>query len=151
TPENHRKLVSLLDMLRETRAIQVSIETRFLQVQRNYLEDVGLDLDFFFNINDPNKFTPIQVDSNSSPFTLGPTTPGPGGIGAGARPGLQLQGSCLDDFQVNFRMRATQASIHSTILTAPRVTVFNGQQAFIVNAQQQAYVSDLEAVTGDNV
>ena len=62
-----------------------------------------------------------------------------------------MQGSFLDDFQVNFLIRATQASFNSTTLTAPRVTVFNGQQAFVVVAQQQAYVSDLEAVTGDGV
>jgi type II secretory pathway component GspD/PulD (secretin) len=52
---------------------------------------------------------------------------------------------------VNFLIRATQASINSTVLTAPRVTVFNGQSAFVLVAQQQAYVSDLEAVTGDGV
>jgi len=62
-----------------------------------------------------------------------------------------VQGSFLDDFQVNFLIRATQASINSTTLTAPRVTVFNGQSAFVLVAQQQAYVSDLEAVTGDGV
>ena len=51
TPENQRQLVNLLEQLRETRAIQVTIETRFLTVQRNFLEDIGVDLDFFFNIN----------------------------------------------------------------------------------------------------
>src|SRR5207248_3320985 len=59
--------------------------------------------------------------------------------------------SFLDEFQVNFLIRATQAALNSTVLTAPRVTVFNGQQAFIIVAQEQAYVSDLEAVTGNNV
>ncbi|HEV8604362.1 MAG TPA: hypothetical protein VGQ99_03290 [Tepidisphaeraceae bacterium] len=150
TPENQRQLVSLLDKLRETRAIQVSIETRFLTVQRNFLEDIGIDLDFFFNINNPSKFSPIVVQQGSSAFPIA-TTPTPGSIGATAQPGIQVQGSFLDDFQVNFLIRATQASINSTILTAPRVTVFNGQQAFVVVAQQQAYVSDLEAVTGDGV
>ncbi len=150
TPENQRQLVSLLDKLRETRAIQVSIETRFLTVQRNFLEDIGIDLDFFFNINNPTKFSPIVVQQGSSAFPIA-STPTPGSIGATAQPGIQVQGSFLDDFQVNFLIRATQASINSTILTAPRVTVFNGQQAFVVVAQQQAYVSDLEAVTGDGV
>src|SRR5207249_4215477 len=35
TPENQRNLIKLLEQLRETRAIQVTIETRFLKVQRN--------------------------------------------------------------------------------------------------------------------
>jgi Flp pilus assembly secretin CpaC len=151
TPENQRQLVSLLDKLRETRAIQVSIETRFLTVQRNFLEDIGVDLDFFFNINNPNKFSPIHVAQGGSAFTANPSTPAGVSFTPPSSPGIQVQGSFLDDFQVNFLIRATQASKNSTVLTAPRVTVFNGQQAFVVVAQQQAYVSDLEAVTGDNV
>jgi general secretion pathway protein D len=151
SPENQTRVVSLLDKLREAAAIQVSIETRFLTIQRNFLEDIGIDLDFFFNINNPTHFSPIVVQQGSFPFTATPTTPTPGSIGSTAQPGIQVQGSFLDDFQVNFLIRATQASINSTTLTAPRVTVFNGQQAFVLVAQQQAYVSDLEAVTGDGV
>src|SRR6185503_6157707 len=49
TPENQRLLQGLLEQLRETRAIQVTVETRFLTVQRNYLEDVGLDIDVTLN------------------------------------------------------------------------------------------------------
>jgi general secretion pathway protein D len=149
--ENQTRVVSLLDKLREAAAIQVSIETRFLTIQRNFMEDIGVDLDFFFNINNPTRFSPIVVQQGSFPFTATPTTPVPGSIGSTAQPGIQVQGSFLDDFQVNFLIRATQASINSTTLTAPRVTVFNGQQAFVLVAQQQAYVSDLEAVTGDGV
>jgi general secretion pathway protein D len=151
TPENHRALVGLLDKLRETRAIQVSIEARFLTVTRNFLEDIGVDLDFFFNINDINKFSPISVQQNSQAFTAAPTTQVPGSIGAGAQPAMQIQGSFLDDFQVNFLIRATQASQNSSIVNAPRVTVFNSQRAFIIVAQQQAYVSDLEAITAEGV
>ena len=150
TPDTQRQVVSLLDRLRETRAIQVCIETRFLTVQRNFLEDVGLDLDFFFNINNPVNWSPIPVQQNSAAFTLAPQTPVPGTIGAGAQPAMQIQGSFLDDFQVNFLIRATQAAQHSTILTAPRVTVFNAQRAFIIVGTQQAYVSDLEAVTAES-
>ena len=151
TPENQRRVLSLLDKLRETRAIQVSIETRFLQIQRSFLNDIGVDLDFFFNINDPNHFSPISVSQSSNVFPATPTTPVPGSIGATAQPAVTIQGSFLDDFQVNFLIRATQATLNSTVLTAPRVTVFNGQQAFVVVSAQQAYVGDLEAVTGDNV
>ena len=49
TPENQRNLVKLLEQLRETRAIQVTIETRFLKVQRNFIESVGVDFDFQYN------------------------------------------------------------------------------------------------------
>jgi Flp pilus assembly secretin CpaC len=151
TPENQRQLVSLLDKLRETRAIQVSIETRFLTVERNFMEDIGVDIDFFFNINDPTHFSPIAVTQNSSAFTQSPATAAPNTIGIQQAPAIQIQGSYLDDFQANFLIRATQASRRSAIANAPRVTVFNGQQAFVIVAEEQAYVSDLEAVTGEGV
>src|SRR5206468_2928173 len=34
----------------------------------------------------------------------------------------------------------------STLLTAPRITLFNGQRAYVLVSRQTAYVSDLEAV-----
>ncbi len=142
-------MTGLLDKLRETRAIQVSIETRFLTVQRNFMEDIGLDLNFFFNINNPNHFSPIPVTMGSSAFTQGPTTAAPGSIGSTAQPAIQIQGSFLDNYQVNFLIRATQASKNSSIVTAPRVTVWNSQRAFIIVGTQQAYVADLEAVTAE--
>jgi general secretion pathway protein D len=154
TPENQRGLVNLLQQLREARAIQITIEARFLSVSKNFLEDVGLDLDAAFNINGgPNsKFSPISVGQNSVGFTSNPVTGVPGGIGASnaAAQSLTLSGTYLDNFQVQFLLQATQASQTSTTLTAPRVTLFNGQRAYVLVATQRAYVSDLEAVVGNN-
>jgi general secretion pathway protein D len=123
-------------------------------VSKNFLEDVGLDLDATFNINSPtSKFSPISLQQNSIGFTQGPVTGVPGGIGssaAGAK-SLQVSGTYLDNFQVSFLLSATQASQSSTTLTAPRVTLFNGQRAYVLVATQRAYVSDLEPVVGNNV
>jgi general secretion pathway protein D len=63
---------------------------------------------------------------------------------------LSLGGTFLDSFQVNFLLNATQASSTSTTLTAPRVTLFNGQRAYVLVATQRAYVSNLDAVVGNN-
>ncbi len=69
TPENQRKIVSVLDSLRASQALQVSIETRFLTVQRNYLEDIGVDADLTFNpLTEPGRpavgvqLQPVQPD-----------------------------------------------------------------------------------------
>lgn len=146
TPENHQKVQDLLAQLREARALQVTIEARFLTVQRNFLEDVGLDVDMAFNINDPNShWSPIIVNQHSDEFTKNLTTPIPGSIGPNAKP-MEISGTFLDDFQVNFLLRATQASQNSTVLTAPRVTLFNGQIATIQVNTTQSYVSNLQAV-----
>jgi general secretion pathway protein D len=155
TPENQRLLINLLDQLRETKAIQITIETRFLQVSKNFLEDVGLDLDVLFNLNPTGNFSQISAQQNSIGFTSGPTTGVPGSIGAQTQgasgfKSLQLAGTYLDNFQVNFLLNATQASQTSTSLTAPRVTLFNGQRAYVLVATQRAYVSNLEAVVGNN-
>ncbi|HSU67322.1 MAG TPA: hypothetical protein VLJ39_10650, partial [Tepidisphaeraceae bacterium] len=85
TPENHRQVVALLEKLRETRALQISIEARFLIVQRNFMEDIGLDLNFLFNLNSSwsKNFGTIPLSTPSSTFTMNPTTGVQGSIGSG--------------------------------------------------------------------
>jgi type II secretory pathway component GspD/PulD (secretin) len=63
---------------------------------------------------------------------------------------LQVFGRYLDDVQVDFLVQATQAHQSGRQLTAPRVTMSNGQQAYVAVGTTQAYVSDLEPVTDDN-
>jgi type II secretory pathway component GspD/PulD (secretin) len=77
----------------------------------------------------------------------------PGSIAAAgtAVQSLNLAGTYLDNFQVNLLLRATQASVHSSIVHAPRVTLFNGQRAWVLIARQRAYISDLTPVVGNGV
>src|SRR5206468_9336763 len=95
TADNQRQLINLLEQLRETRAIQVTVEARFVSVSRNYLEDVGLNLDFFFNAKNPNLFSEIDVVQGSSAFVQNPQTSIPGTIAAGgaAPQSLSLAGT----------------------------------------------------------
>ncbi|MGB7158913.1 MAG: hypothetical protein WBD40_12645, partial [Tepidisphaeraceae bacterium] len=163
TPENHRALTGLLEQLRESQSIQITVETRFLTVQRNFLEDIGVDVDFTFNTDADidDKWSPIPVSSNSAIFTANPITGVPGSIG-NISPGtvdpddplstgvgaLGISGTYLDNFAVTFLVRATQANINTTVVTAPRVTLSNGQRGYVVVGTQTAYVSDLEPVVG---
>ncbi len=55
--------------------------------------------------------------------------------------GEKIHGRFLDDEDVNKIIRATQASEQSTVLTAPRRTLRDGEQGSVIVAQQQAYVS----------
>ncbi|MGF1635215.1 MAG: hypothetical protein ACFCVE_15290 [Phycisphaerae bacterium] len=162
TPENLTRLSGLLEQLRETRAIQVSIEARFLTVQRNFLEDIGVDFDFAFNLDGTTVadaaagetgISPIVVDNNTSEFTnaSGLSTGVAGSLADSfSTPNLSTQITAfLDDFQANLILRATQAAQNSTQLSAPRVTLFNGQRAFVFVGTFQPYVSDLDPVVGD--
>ena len=145
TSENHRATLELLSKLRETRAMQISVEARFLLVDQNFLDEVGIDVDFAYNVPG-GKFGPIKVDNNTIGLASGLNTGLPGNfIGNGAR-SLEVTASYLDDIQVNLLVRATQANRKSISLTAPRVTFMNGQEAFVTIARQISFISDLTPV-----
>jgi Flp pilus assembly secretin CpaC len=155
TPENQRQLVALLAQLRETRAIQVTIEARFLTVSRNFMEDIGIDADFAFNIrnNGRRTWSPILINQDNT-FTATPSTGVPGSIASTldtSVPAFSTAATYLDDFQVNLLLRATQAARNASIVTAPRVTLFNGQRSYVLVATQRAYISDLNAQVGTGV
>lgn len=170
TPENQTAIGNLLEKLRETRAIQVNVEARFLTVQRNFLEEVGVDFDFQFNVdpafpgnfNPDSEFSPILVRQNSvsqaGDRPTGFTNPGNLITGLNTNLGNETQANnyglstgvnaYLDDFRASLLLRAVQLGQNATTLTAPRVTLFNGQRAFIRVSTIQNYVSDLNPVVG---
>jgi hypothetical protein len=155
TPENQRQLVRLLEQLRETRAIQVTVETRFLFVQRNFLEDIGLDFDFVFN----NVAGNIRRRADHRSRRTRPTSRSPGQPRydpAGQPRPPRFAGSASRPPSPSSTTSGQRAAprhpgeqVNSTI-TAPRVTLFNGQRAYVLVATSRAYVSDLNPVVGSN-
>jgi len=221
TASAHRQLLDLLKQLRETRALQVAVEARFISVTSNFLESIGVDLDVIFNqgnagydrafidaatpmidpysgsqvlmprqmtrlgitpallpVGVPNvqliplqpyintgmvpqpgnyglhsgRFTPIPMMQNSLQIAdpSNAVTNVPGSL-TDVAPAMQIFGSFLDNIQVDFLIRATQADQRTTLLTAPRIVLFNGQRSWLAVLEEQAYVSDLEAVVAENV
>lgn len=51
TPRYHREIIGLLNKLRSQRAIQISVEARFMTVDQNFFEQIGFDVDAYFNAN----------------------------------------------------------------------------------------------------
>jgi type II secretory pathway component GspD/PulD (secretin)/tetratricopeptide (TPR) repeat protein len=195
TPANHREIHGLLRKLRETRAMQINVETRFLLVSQDFFEQVGIDLDVYFNgrnnqVRTARATTPTTRPSDFFDFTRGgyqrswpqPPQPGAGtnqtplpsplsvigteqnslgiaeslmtvGFGstmvAGA-PALGVAGEFLDDIQVDFLIKATQADRRTVRLTAPRLTFTNGQTSNIVVALQESFIGDLTPVTSES-
>jgi general secretion pathway protein D len=149
TPENQRKLVDLLDKIREKREIMVTVEARFLTVGRHFIENVGLNLDAVFNTNQgPNSvFSTVPVHILDNNFTSGISTGAPGSIGTSATPS-SLAFTYLDDFQVNFMIQAVEASQNNTLVNAPRVTVFDGGTAVLFVGTSFDYVSNLVPTVG---
>jgi general secretion pathway protein D len=153
TPEVHRKIQNLLDQLRESLAIQVTVEARFLTVTRNFMEDVGMDFNLTLNPQGSNHWSAVPITQNSSSFTQAPSTGVPGSIGGAAQPALSTSGtvSYLDSYQVNFLIRATQAAVNQSLVTAPRVTVYNGGEAIVTVSTDKSYVASLEPEVASGV
>ena len=64
-------------------------------------------------------------------------------------PAITVAVQFLDDIQVDLLIEATQADRRSVVLTAPRLTFFNGQRAWVAVATQVAFISALIPITGD--
>jgi general secretion pathway protein D len=160
TRNSHRELESLLNKLRTSQAVQVSVEARFLQISRSYLEDIGLDIDVDLNLGGvisdklgsftgPNGgfVNRVPIQQGSASFTENPRTGLPSAITSPA-PSIQVQGAYIDDFAVSFLLRATQASVNSSIAQAPRITLFSGQRSRVIVGEYQFFVTDLTPVVG---
>ncbi|MCH8824091.1 MAG: hypothetical protein IH984_11350 [Planctomycetes bacterium] len=226
TPQQHQEINGLLSQLREIRALQINVEARVLNVNTDWFEQIGVDLDLYFNTNntlrqrqlaidpqgqlsdlfdnngllkDPVVFgnfgdvdadgvftfpfntiatgalfqlpdgtfvnppfgVPLRATSGFTPISLAPRTNSLvdslaefdpvsfAGIALG-NPALSLGLQFLDDVQVDLLIEATQADRRSVILTAPRITFFNGQRSWVAVTTQTAFVSALTPITGDS-
>lgn len=145
-PSMHREIISLLGQLRETRAVQISVEARFLLVDQNFLNEVGIDLDVEIDTRSDD-FDNIDIDQDSVGLATLASSGVPGSFAGDAlSKSFTLATGFMDDLDVSLLVRATQASRRAIALTAPRVTFFNGQRAFVTIARQVAFISDLESV-----
>ncbi|MBA7600374.1 Type 3 secretion system secretin [subsurface metagenome] len=153
TLKNHKQIRKLLDDLRHLLTEQIAIEARFLTISENFLEEIGIDLDFPV-INIGGKFGNLSFFQSSfrrptdpaavvgvSPISTGLEGSLAGAVASAITGGY---GSIIDDLQASFLIRATQAHTDSKVLNAPKVTVLNGESATIRVQKEIAYVSDWE-------
>ncbi|MBN2456931.1 MAG: hypothetical protein JXB29_10445 [Sedimentisphaerales bacterium] len=153
--EVHAKIDELFSGLRKALGHQVSIEARYLLVGENFLEDIGLDLDFSYNAHGRTGI--IEFDQASSNIVFPETTGVPGTFGGVMSPlGGIVSGTVastitggfgnllLNDLEVSYLIRATQAHRDASSLTAPKVTVLSGESASIRNQRLLPYPGDYE-------
>lgn len=67
TARNHRAIIGLLGKLRAVRSLQINVEARFLAVSQDFFEQIGFDLDVYFNANSNEFTTASQVDPSLLP------------------------------------------------------------------------------------
>ncbi|MBW8036100.1 MAG: type II and III secretion system protein [Planctomycetes bacterium] len=136
---------------------QVAIETRFLLVDENFLEDIGLDTNIMRfqtgidKIEGDGVLRPgddaFQSYEATTPQNTGITsTLAEAGSALLGNPAMSFDfayGGVLDDLQVNFTVRATQMHANSRTLTAPKLMVLSGETGSISVIKNRPYVADV--------
>ena len=67
TARNHRAIIGLLSKLRAVRALQINVEARFLTVAQDFFEQIGFDIDVYFNANSAEYRIANQIDPSLLP------------------------------------------------------------------------------------
>ncbi len=144
TLEIHREIAKVLAEMRKALGQQVSIEARFLVVSENFLEDIGLDLDFSIGGGGVlGKWGVFSFNQGSATATALPdsSTKIPGSWG-GILPAINVEGgygSEADPLMIHLLLRAVQAHKDARTLTAPKVTVLSGESATFWVADDVSY------------
>lgn len=194
TEDVHDQIRDLLAQLRRLQDLQVTIEVRFITLNDNFFERIGVDFDF--NINDntdrplqffgqpiqgaqaqpipdspfvgvPRNFTERDFNKQNTtvvgmsapnvfsadldiPFrqnSFGLAVPQFGGFDPTA--GASIGFAILSDIEAFFFINAAQGDRRTNVLQAPKVTLFNGQQATVSDTSQSPFVISVIPVVGD--
>jgi len=172
TPEVHEQIRKLLKDLRESTGIMVDIQARFLTVEDNFLEDIGVDFTglgqpglgtnaFFNDFGDPTAQGDLGAeigqgtdlgafldegedgDLRARVESLYDVSLGDPDVLQGSG-GLSFQWTYLNDLQLQMILRAVSKSERVELVTAPRILVFNTGRANLTVLNQVAYVSDFD-------
>jgi general secretion pathway protein D len=166
TEDVHEEIVDLLEQLRRNQDLQVTIEVRFITLSDTFFERIGVDFDFnVVNLsanNNPSPLVPprlkrevVGLEQNgqptpdlSIPFTQESSSLAIPQFGSPV-PVAQFGFAILSDLEAFLLVQAAQGDRRSNVLQAPKVTLFNGQQASVFDTTQQPFVISVIPVVGD--
>jgi len=166
TLENHFALSRLLNQFRKATGVMVTVESRFLDIQDNFLEEIGVS---FGSAN--SSFLPNNIPDTSGQGTS--VSPGwewvnpqgdvdvraasigglsaplgskvnPFNISSSGGGAYQLNVLKAESYQLEAILMATAKTQEIRRLSSPRVTAFNGQISHTLVVNQAAYIQDLE-------
>lgn len=124
TTEVHAQIADLLEQLRRLQDIQVTLEARFMRIPAGFFERLGIAVDF--------------ADGQEARL---PGIPDP------------QHSALLTDIEMFLLHKAIASSDEASTLAAPKITLFNGQQASISlsdEAAEQGGVFQFQAVCTDD-
>ncbi|MCC7475325.1 MAG: hypothetical protein IT425_08010 [Pirellulales bacterium] len=171
----HEEIADLLQQLRRLQDLQVTIEVRFIRLNDSFFERIGIDFDMDIDdhgVNNtanfqptnpngrsntvgllqaagtnvfPNYTTDLDIPFRQDSFNLTQVVPFGGPVGGGANFGFAI----LSDIEAYFLIEAAQGDRRTNVLNAPKVTLFNGQQAFVADTTQRPFVIGVIPVVGE--
>jgi Flp pilus assembly secretin CpaC len=165
--EVHEQISRLLDELREAAGLMVQIQTNFLKVSDNFLEDIGVDFrglgapgkgdaNFFNDFGNPGGLeSQIGQDTDVGAFyeigndgevqsrveNLFDQSLGGNVDNSG---GLSFQWTFINDLQLGLILRAVSKNERAELVTRPSILVFNTARSNIQVLNQVAYVQDFD-------
>jgi general secretion pathway protein D len=166
TEDVHEEIVDLLEQLRRNQDLQVTIEVRFITLSDTFFERIGVDFDFnivntsatvdpnpnvppknkreIVGLDDAGNFTPnLEIPFNQESFGLAVPQFGT------PVPVASFGFAILSDLEAFLLVQAAQGDRRSNVLQAPKVTLFNGQQASVFDQTAQPFVISVIPVVGD--
>lgn len=173
TEENHEEIQELLEKLRSLNDLQVAVEVRFITISDEYFERIGVNMNLSFqsetNANDldddqlvPSKkgvygiydagasgndmFTE-NLNINFTQNSYGLAVPQFGNYDPSV--GAQMGFAILSDIESYFFVSAAESDTRTNVLQAPKVTMFNGQTASVMDFTSVPYVSTVIPVVGE--
>lgn len=177
TQEVHEQIADLLTQLRRLQDLQVTIEVRFITLTDEFFERIGFDFDanlgthtnaatfpstdvtgtsFGGNVK-PSATIGLRPDGTPTPLgdvqfrqnSFANALPPFGGFDPATSGAATFGFAILSDIEAYFLVSAAQGDDRSNILQAPKVTLFNGQQASVSDQTQRPFVISVTPVVGD--
>jgi general secretion pathway protein D len=166
TIQNHQRVRALLEQLRKATGIMVTVESRFLDIQENFLEEIGVDMGNSSNTFLPNsipdidgagtsidpgyEYTNVEQDFNYRQATIGGFSKplgsrvNPFNVSSAGGGAYQLNIFDAEKFQLEAILVGVGKEQSIRKLNSPRVTAFNTQVSHTLVINQAAYIQDLE-------
>ncbi|MBA2479073.1 MAG: hypothetical protein H0V44_00290 [Planctomycetes bacterium] len=173
TADVHKQVEELLRSLRNQKGTQIHVKVRFLNVENSALEEIGVNWSNFrgpqrpgqpslvplpgtnaapgapsvgayYGNADTNTVTAAALNNNLQPYTDSRSLAVPG-----PNDGLAFQTQSWQvatNLYASAILRAVEKERRGNIIFEPDLTMFNGQQAHLVNMNQQSYIADYDVV-----
>ncbi len=176
----HEEIADLLEQLRRLQDLQITIEVRFIRLNDRFFERIGVDFQLNIedrtigtadlvpgqpyepgrqsatvglqqpvlpNNPFPNYTADLDIPFRQGSFAATQLVPFGGQVQGAATFGFAI----LSDLEAFFLIEAAQSDSRTNVLNAPKVTLFNGQQAFVADATQRPFVIGVIPVVGEFV